>query len=54
MGAVLIWEDRMRREEGRGKVDQILFFKKKKRREKENNFFIKKTKKTLKTSTNSS
>lgn len=30
MGAVLIWEDRMRREEGRGKVDQILFFKKKK------------------------
>lgn len=33
MGAVLIREDRMRREEGRGKVDQILFFKKKKKRE---------------------
>lgn len=42
---MLVWEARMRRWEGREKVDQIPFFKKK--NEKKNNISIKKTKKDL-------
>lgn len=44
MGAVLIWEDRMRREEGRGKVDQILFFKNKKEERRKTIFSLRRQK----------
>lgn len=44
MGAVLIWEDRMRREEGRGKVDQILFLKKKKEERRKTIFSLRRQK----------